>query len=151
MLRTPKKVLELIKLRTTNQSRVAAAIGMDGSQFSRWLQGRGNLTVERLLALARHLETSVEYLIDDAMAEEPVTPKDEEYLLKVYRDLKADPAQGLDEEGAEAVRRLSLPPERRGDVPRSGPPSIVPAPGTSPADVAAREADRKRPRTGGAR
>jgi transcriptional regulator with XRE-family HTH domain len=137
MTRTREKVKALIGLRETKPARVAAAIDMDASQFSRWLKGKGNLTVARLLALARHLGTTVEYLVDDGIDELPGEaglPDDEEFVLRVYRNLKADPAQRLD--GDEAQRRLSRPSEAQIQAQaKLVPPAVVP-------DVVAQEAER---------
>jgi transcriptional regulator with XRE-family HTH domain len=93
-----------------SQRDLARLAKLSKSSVSRWVNGETRPRMLQALMLARALKVPLEYLIDDAMEEVPaVLPPDEQFVLRVYRNLKADPAQRLDED--EAQRRLSRPSE----------------------------------------
>jgi transcriptional regulator with XRE-family HTH domain len=108
-MRLNEKLLKLCDERGLDSQRDLARLAkLSKSSVSRWVNGETRPRMLQALKLARALKVPLEYLIDDAMEEmPPVLPPDEEFVLRVYRNLKADPAQGLDED--EAQRRLSRP------------------------------------------
>jgi transcriptional regulator with XRE-family HTH domain len=108
-MRLNEKLLKLCDDRGLDSQRDLARLAkLSKSSVGRWINGETRPRMLQALQLARALKVPLEYLIDDAMEEvPPVLPPDEEFVLRVYRNLKADPAQGLDED--EAQRRLSRP------------------------------------------
>jgi transcriptional regulator with XRE-family HTH domain len=101
MARFGDKVMALISDIPLDKAKTARAIGVDASQFGKWIKGTAWPKPEQLLALARFLEVSCEYLVDDTMdAPESASPlsEDERYLLRVMRGLRLD--------FEESVRRL---------------------------------------------
>lgn len=108
-MRLNEKLLKLCDERGLDSQRDLARLAkLSKSSVNRWVNGETRPRMLQALQLARALKVPLEYLIDDAMEEvPPVLPPDEEFVLRVYRNLKADPAQGLDED--EAQRRLSRP------------------------------------------
>jgi transcriptional regulator with XRE-family HTH domain len=118
MERLPTKVLKSLQGRDESQARAARAIGVDASQFSKWLKGKGVPTAAQLLALARHLGLPMEYLADDALDAPPATSAsaeltaDQRTILQVVDDL------GLSRK--EAVRRLAGQPKVDEDWGREG-------------------------------
>lgn len=103
------KVLRVLQDRDETQAKAARAIGVDASQFAKWLKGRGRPTVEQLLSLARHLDVPMDYLADDQMSSPPRVDSssqitaDQRVILQVIEDL------GLTRR--EAIRRLYGPPQ----------------------------------------
>lgn len=105
------KVVTKLESMGRTQAQVSRAIGVDASQFTRWLKGKGSPTVCQLLALARFLGVSMEFLADDLLDDSPAGSgglnADEEFVLKIFRSLRLS--------GEEAARRLSgLAPEMGG-------------------------------------
>jgi transcriptional regulator with XRE-family HTH domain len=86
MERLPEKVLALLQTTDQSAAKVARAIKVDGSQFSKWLRGIGKPTVPQLLGMARALHVSMEYLADDQMVADPekLTP-DERMVLTNFQ------------------------------------------------------------------
>jgi transcriptional regulator with XRE-family HTH domain len=74
------------------QAQAARAIGVDASQFSRWLKPNHQdprLTPGQLLRLARYLKLPIEFLVDDRVAELPGVDVsvEEEKILDMVRTL----------------------------------------------------------------
>jgi transcriptional regulator with XRE-family HTH domain len=108
-----QKLIKLCEERGWKQANLARAVdSVSRNTVSRWWNGEIKPFDDEALKLARILGVSLDYLADDELDEAPappVLPPDEQFVLRVYRNLKADPAQGLDED--EAQRRLSRPSE----------------------------------------
>ena len=106
----PDKLVRLIAARDDSQARVARAIGVDASQFAKWLKGKGQPTVPHVLALARYFGVTMEYLADDSVVDPPAPPPDlapdERTVLTTYRVLRD--AGKVDVEGA--IRGMVGPP-----------------------------------------
>jgi transcriptional regulator with XRE-family HTH domain len=111
-----EKMRDLLRLRGHTQEELADAIGTHQQTVSRWLDSPNPPKVANLLKIARYLDVSVDYLVDDtmdALKGASSLSDDERYLLRVMRGL------GLDFE--EIVRRLA------GEV--AAKPADAPSPG----------------------
>jgi transcriptional regulator with XRE-family HTH domain len=102
MARFGDKVMALINSIPLDKAKTARAIGVDGSQFGKWVKGTAWPKPEQLLALARFLKVPCEYLVDDAQEELPQSSMmhpDDEDVLGLFHAL------GLSKD--EALRRLA--------------------------------------------
>ena len=96
------KLETLIRQQNLRQGEVARAIGIPGSRLSEWKNNKWPMPAEVALKLARALDVSVEYLLDEKLDEPPVSyDEDIRYLLQVIED------SGLTVR--EAARRLLQP------------------------------------------
>jgi transcriptional regulator with XRE-family HTH domain len=98
-----EKVLKLLEAADATQAKVARAIDVDPSQFAKWLKGKGTPSPVQLLALARYLGVTTDYLVDDAQEKPPAREgltEGERAVLKAYRD------SGM--EVYEALKRLGM-------------------------------------------
>jgi transcriptional regulator with XRE-family HTH domain len=113
------KVRLLLKRHKLTQSELAESLGTRQQVVSRWLEADKPPKAIYLLKLAKALQCSVEYLIDDLM-EKPGGDGlscEERYVLRVFRD------SGLD--SSEAARRIMGritpepmgPPKGKGEAP----------------------------------
>jgi transcriptional regulator with XRE-family HTH domain len=108
VMRFDQKLIKLCEMKSWKQADLARAVDtVSRNTVSRWWNGEIKPFDDEALKLARIFGVTLDYLADDTLDEVPALPPDEEFVLRVYRNLKADPAQGLDE--AEAQRRLSRP------------------------------------------
>lgn len=110
------KLRTLMKQAALRQEDVAASFGTSQSVVSGWLNGVMP-RVPTLLRLARMLNTSVDYLVDDAQEQPPKPPltHEEVMVLGVFRALR------LTQD--EAIRRLyGEPREYAEGAPRTPPP-----------------------------
>lgn len=85
---------------------VTKATGLSSTVFSEWKRGKSTPNADKLVKIARYLNTTVEYLVTGETSE-PLPPvmlsEDEEGLLAAYRSLNATGK----EKAAEYIRDLS--------------------------------------------
>jgi transcriptional regulator with XRE-family HTH domain len=96
------KVRDLLKLHRMSQSDLAAALGTNQPQVSRWLESDTPPKWDYLLKMSRALGVPADYLIDPEQDAPPPSPElsdDERFVLQLYRDLRLS--------RDEAVRRLA--------------------------------------------
>jgi transcriptional regulator with XRE-family HTH domain len=124
MARFGDKVMALVGGLHLNKAKTARAIGVDDSQFGKWIKGTAWPKPEQLLALARFLKVPCEYLVDDAQEELPQSSerdRDDQVVLGFLHAL------GLTRD--EALRRLAGPGAAEAGVPPivAGPRKPTPA------------------------
>lgn len=113
----PEKLRDLLDSRRMAQADLGAAVGLQQSRISKWVNGKGEPSLSQGLLLARALKVPIEYLADDkADKPSPELSEAERLILETVRAL------GL-EKGAtiralhEAARWKDHPVPRHGDKP----------------------------------
>jgi transcriptional regulator with XRE-family HTH domain len=66
-----EKLKKMMQRSRFSQSRLAREIGTYQSVVNRWINGKGEPSLQQLLKMARLLGTSMEYLVDESIEEEP--------------------------------------------------------------------------------
>jgi len=109
MTKFGEKLTELLKLRKIKQVDVIVGLGLGKNTVNRWCSGETTPPVDLMLRLARFLDVSLEYLVDDAMEKPPMRLQAEDYMVVRFMY-----ASGITPD--EALLRLASPvptPEKR--------------------------------------
>jgi transcriptional regulator with XRE-family HTH domain len=123
-----EKVRNLLRAHGLSQSDLAEALGTNQQQVSRWLEANTPPKWSYLLKMARTLDVTTDYLIDNSLDEMPrpqSLPEDETAILRLYRSLKRTGA--LDEDAAltglaaAAGRQVWIPGSVRDQTPLLNP------------------------------
>jgi transcriptional regulator with XRE-family HTH domain len=69
MERFPSKLAQILVVNGLTQVKAAALIGVDNSQFGKWLKGQGRPTTEVLLRISKSFNVPMDYLADDSQIE----------------------------------------------------------------------------------
>lgn len=96
-----EKVTKLMTERGLKQADLARMMGTTPQRVSLWMQGgKANPKVFHLVRLAKGLNVSLDYLLDDDMSGQVLTAgfeEDERTILNVYRSLKRLGGMTMDE------------------------------------------------------
>jgi transcriptional regulator with XRE-family HTH domain len=85
------KICELLDARGIDQCELEAELRLAENRISKWKAGQGEPTARQLYKMARKLNVSVLYLLEDTADQAfPEITADELYLIRTFRSLRLD-------------------------------------------------------------
>jgi transcriptional regulator with XRE-family HTH domain len=106
-MRTAEKIQNWVKKRGLTQDAFERMVGLPQGRISKWLNGPGEPTGKQIFRIARALDLSMDYLLDEAVTEPAPSANlndAERTLIKIVRI--------MDGGAVEAIRRITGEPAR---------------------------------------
>lgn len=84
------KIAEARSARGWTQKQLADAVGTTQQTIQRWESGETDPQVSKLVAISKHLDVTMSYLLDIGHREESEDDQNEQCLIEMYRSLPID-------------------------------------------------------------